>query len=183
MGIIQRLRARAFQNRLQKGLKQRKAPSGKSKVNLDNARHIGILFDATSVDERNQISKYKEQLRKQGKQLSLLGFIQDQVELDSLSFPAYNKKNLDWAGCPKGEKVDEFMKQGFDLLMNINLAPSPHENYISALSNAKLRVGPSTEATDCYDLMIGVKQSDGLQQFIKQMEKLLGKTNTTNEAA
>lgn len=183
MGIFQQLRSMAFQRQLKRGLQERKTPKGKSEVNLSNAKQIGILFNATAVDDRSRILKYASQLRDQGKQVSLLGFLEDQTELEQLAFPAYNKKGLDWAGRPKAESIKAFMQQPFDLLMNIDLSPGAHEGFITALSRAKLRVGPSTEHTECYDLMIDPGKSASLSKFIQQMEALLGKTNTTNEAA
>jgi hypothetical protein len=168
---------------LQRGLKNRSVPKGKSKVNLKNARSIGILFDATSIDERNRLLKYAEQLKKQGKKVHLLAYVDELMELESLSFPAYNTKGLRWDGIPKAENVLEFIDQSFDLLFHISSTTSPHEAYITALSKAQLRVGPHTDCTDCYDLMIGLSAKAGMDQFIRQMELLLGKTNIRNEAA
>lgn len=183
MGLLQQLRQMIYQRSLQKGIKARKTPSGKSSVNLKNAKNIGILFDATEINQRNKVLKYAEQFRKQGKKVRLLGFVGEQAELEGLAFSAYNNKGINWASIPKSEEVLEFIQQPFELLLNIETVPNQYSEYIAALSKAQLRVGPSTENTDCYDLMIGLNAKAGVDQFIQQMESLLGKTNIENEAA
>ena len=171
-----------YKRRLQRGLQRRGTPKRKSLVNLNNAKSIGILFDAQNIDEQNLILKYAESLRKKGKKVQLLGYVGDQTELEAFPFDAYSKKNIDWAGCPKSSQAKDFMDHSFDLLLHIACESNLHTSFISALSKAQLRVGPSVDNTDCYDLMIGASPSTGIKKFIQQMEAVLDKTNLQHEA-
>ena len=58
-----------------------------------------------------------------------------------------------------------------------------YSEYIAALTNAHLKVGPIADLTEVYDLMINVKNKSNLCTFIKQMESILLKTNVEHEAA
>ncbi len=173
----------AYRRSLKQQLYGRKEPKGKSETNLNNAKTVGILFDATELLRRDIVLEYAEKLRKQNKRIKLLGFFDDATDSENYPFDFYNRKQVDWAFRPKGEQVQSFIKQDFDLLMNIDSQSLIHTEYIAALSNAKLRVGPCTEHTYCYDLMIDLSPRAGLKQFIEQAETLLGKTNIKHEAA
>lgn len=184
MRFIQNMRMWAYRRSLKQQLRKRPEPQGKGEVNLNNANTIGILFDATELSVRDTILHYVENLRKRGKRsIKLLGYFDDLTDSENHPFDYYNRKQVDWAFRPQGEQIQNFIKQDFDLLMNINPASLIHTEYIAALSHAKLRVGPYTEHTYCYDLMIDLSPQAGLKQFIEQMETLLGKTNIKHEAA
>ena len=173
----------AYHRSLKQQLRGRREPNGRNEINLSNAKTIGILFDATELDARDVILEYADALRKKNKRVKLLGYFDNPTDSENYPFDYYNRKQVDWAFRPKGEQVTSFLKQGLDLLMNINSKSLIHTEYIAALSNAKLRVGPCTEHTYCYDLMIELSSHSGLRQFIEQAEALLGKTNIQHEAA
>lgn len=173
----------AHRRSLKQQLRHKGKPKGRGTVNLNTASSIGILFDATELDGRNVVLQYAEQLRKRGKRISLLGYLNDFAESESYAFKFFNRKQMDWALRPISGDVKDFISQEFDLLLNIDPVSKVHTEYIAALSRAKLRVGPSTEHTYCYDLMIDIPASAGLRKFIEQMESLLGKTNVQHEPA
>ncbi len=183
MSFIQDMRMMVYKRSLKRKLQQRPASREMGAVNLKNAQAIGILFNASTVSSRNTILKYAEELRKRGKRIKLLGYFDDLTDSENFPFDFYNQKMVDWAYRPKGEAVASFIDQAFDLLMHIDAQTNTHTEYIAALSKAKLRVGPYTEHTYCFDLMIDLSPQAGLRQFIEQMETLLGKTNTEHEAA
>ncbi|MCB9052494.1 MAG: hypothetical protein H6556_23925 [Lewinellaceae bacterium] len=183
MSFIHDIKMWAYHRSLKQQLRHRQEPTGKGEANLDNANSIGILFDATELSTRDTVLAYAEKLRKRNKRIKLLGYFDDPTDSENYPFEYYNRKQVDWASRPKGEQVQAFIKHDFDLLMNVNTVSLLHTEYIAALSNAKLRVGPCTEHTLCYDLMIDLSPQSGLKHFIEQAETLLGKTNIKHEAA
>lgn len=152
-------------------------------VNFQTARTIGILFDATDPTRRDVVLKYVEDIRKENKTVKTLGFFNNKLDNNNFTFNYFNVKDLDWMYRPKGEDVSFFMDQNFDLLINVDPETNIHTEYIAALSKANLRVGPYTENTYCYDLMIDSAGSKDLNHFIQEIGRLLLKTNTSNEAA
>lgn len=183
MEFLKDLRLRLHYKGLLKEVAKRKPAVGRGAVTWKNAKQIGVLFNADEPAARKQILKYADALRKKGKQVRILGFLTEAQEGQEFAFRTFSKKDIDWQFRPKGEEVQAFMQQSFDLMFHLGLQPDFQLEYIAALSNAKLRIGPPTEHTYAYDLMIDVPASAGLQGFIAQMESLLGKTNTPYEPA
>lgn len=183
MGLIQDIQLLAHRRSLKQQLRHKGKSKGRGAVNLNNASSIGILFDASELADREAVLQYAEQLRKRGKRVSLLGYFDDATDSNSFAFKFFTRKQMDWALRPNNEEARDFIAQEFDLLLNIDPISKIHTEYIAALSKAKLRVGPSTEHTYCYDLMIDTTARAGLRPFIEQMEALLGKTNIQHEPA
>lgn len=181
MSFIQKWRLYFHQQYLQKELNAQKTE--RKRVNFNSAKSIGLLFEATNTDIREACIAYAGTLKERRKRVSLLGYFDSNQHNPNFVFKHFNRKHLDWALRPKNEEVQEFMKQPFDLLINLDPVSKQYAEYISALSKAHLRIGPSTPNTYSYDLMIDISGSKDLQQFIQQMEFLLQKTNTNNEAA
>lgn len=183
MGWIQNIRLQAHQKRLKRRIQQQAVPKGRDSVNLDNAKNVGLLFRGDVPEQRKRVQQYAESLRKRGKQVRLFAYLDRLDEGEEFAFKHYTKKQINWAYCPSSPEIDEFAKQPFDLLIHLSLGSSLHEAYILAASAARLRVGPSTDFTYAYDLMIDLPENAGLTKFIEQMEMLLGKTNTPHEPA
>lgn len=182
MSLIQKTRL-FFHNYLLKKQVKPKEGSPKKLVSFTNAKMIGILFNATDLDDRNIVLKYASKLKAKGKKIKLLGFFDNSLKDSNFTFDHFNKNNLDWALRPIGKKVQYFMNQKFDILLTLNPSTDSHSEYISTLSNAGLRVGPYTSNLEAYDLMLDPKDPGNIQKFINQIEFLLEKTNTKHEAA
>ena len=183
MSLLQTVQSYFRDSKLKKEL-QRKKGFSKKKVNLETAKSIGLLFDATRLDIRQTALQYAEQLKKQRKKVNLLGFFDVKQDPNaSHSFPYFDKKSIDWTQSPKGDEVKYFLQQNFDIFVFLNPTTTPYSEYIAALTNAHFKVGPLAERTDCYDLMLNVNNKASLKHFIKHMEDILLKTNIEHEAA
>ena len=134
------------------------------------------------MKDRAIVLKYTKELRNKLKRVKLLGFFDNKINDPNFTFHYFNRKNIDWAQRPGGEFVQEFIETEFDWMFNLATKPTPQFEYISALSRARLRVGPITENTFCYDIMIDA-EGGKLNDFIAQMERVLAKTNNQHETA
>ena len=183
MSAISNARLFFHQQQLKKQLKAKKSPRLRKRVNLSSAKTVGILFDATELDSRNIVLKYAKGLRNLQKKITLLGFFNNKIEDENYTFKHINLKNIDWALRPTGAEVKAFIKEPFDVFINADPLTKTHSEYIAALSNAHLKVGPCTENTYCYDVMIDLGKSMDLKKFLQQVDMLMEKTNTKHEAA
>ncbi len=178
--FMQKIKQFFYQRYLKKKLSRKKsAKKVKKPVNFDTANKIGILFDATDLKTRKTILDYVESLKDQKKRVKLLGYFDNRLKDNNFTFKHFNKDNIDWAMRPKGEHVENFLDQDFDLFINLSPVSSTPAEFISAVTNAELKVGPYTENTFCYDLMIEPRKDVKMEDFIKEVEILLKKTNTT----
>ena len=181
MEILEQTRIRLHQRLLRKGLPTHQVK--RSTVFFENAKSVGVLFDATSLEERNTVLQFVDKMKQQDKQVKLLGFFNEKLKTSGFSFQYFNKKQLDWALRPKSEEVDSFIKQPFDLLINISKKSILPLDYIAALSKARFRVGPFTENTFCYDLMVDIDEQKGLTTFLNQVLHYLGKMQPGQQSA
>jgi hypothetical protein len=176
MGLLQNIKL-YFNHRYLLQLLEKQKPVERKPMNLERARSIGVLFDATNPLVQEQVLEYADQLRRKGKKVSLLGAIDSHQEDGSLPFPSFSLKMLDWALRPQGRAVGHFLQEPFDLLVHLNAQAKNSLDFIAAQANAHLKVGPFLEELSVYDLMIDYKNAS-IPEFIRDMEALLNKTNT-----
>lgn len=181
MRNLQKLQQFFHQRKLKAQLKSRPQAAIRQRVNLESAATVGILFDATELKDRETVLQFAERLKKQSKNVRLLAYFDNKAEGENFTFPFYNQKNLDWTDCPTGDAVKEFLDRKFDLLFVLKSKATVHMEYIAALAYAHLKVGPCTEKTYCFDLMIDADPQQPLSHFISQIEQLLKKTNVKQE--
>ncbi|MBK6623171.1 MAG: hypothetical protein IPG32_20765 [Saprospirales bacterium] len=181
MSIFQSLRRKLHQRLLQQQLRLHRFPH--HSIHFDKARSIGILFDGTELSSRDVVLGYADQLKKTGKSVRLLAFMDNRAESESFPFHFFNRKNLDWLMRPTGHYVKEFLDHPFDILLNLSMEENPALEYIAALSQAHFRVGVFSRTTHCYELMIDLPVSQKLPDLIVQIEFFLQKMQSTNEAA
>lgn len=181
MGLIKDIRTKLHNYFLTKELKTFKQMH--ESVDFVKAKTIGLLFDGTELSDRETIVKYAQQLKKQGKNTKLLAFIDGDQQNGDFVFPHFTYKNLDWALRPNTQAATDFQKQSFDILINLSPKNSLPLEYISAFSKAKFRVGPLTDKTFCYELMIDTAKNDDLKGFIQQLSFFLNKITNSHETA
>ena len=181
MGLLQNIRLFFQRRALRKALDRQ--PSVRKSPHYDEARIIGILFDASELEERNSVVKFAEKLRQSGKKVSLLGFFDHAVETSDFLFPTFTEADFDWMLRPKGEALSHFLQESHDLLIHAGTRSNMFAEFIAASSKAKLRVGPYPGRTECYELMADVSGNTDLDYYLRQVEFLLEKTNPRHEAA
>ena len=170
--MINSIRKTAHNYFLKKELKFHK-PS-RYVMNISDMREIGILFDATDTTKTNTINQFAESIRTQFRKVSLLGFYNFPKPAINLNFPYFHNKELNWYLEPQGYVVEEFIEKKFDVLINAYTNEVIPLEYISALSNAKYRIGLYDSAkTYCNDFMIELKENKDLGSFLEQIKHYL----------
>lgn len=180
MNLIERIRLFFYHRSLHKKMQQHKRPQ--KPMRLEAARSIGILFDATSLESQKTAQQYAQSLQDKGKNVRLLGFLNSRQKDENFAFRHFNKRDINWMLCPKGPEVTDFMQQPFDILFVLSYQSNLQFEYIASLSKASFRVGPYTEHTYSYDLMLDTSAQDDLNPFIQQAELFLNKMHSSHEA-
>lgn len=147
-------------------------------VTLQEARHIGILFDATQIDDRKEVVAFIEKLKKQEKKVQALAFLDDTLTIDSLPFRYFNRKALDWKGRPVHEFADAFAREKFDMLFCLYPSSSAPLEYIAVQSLSRFKIGAHQENTACFDLAVVPDQTDA-GYMIRQIEHILSRLRTS----
>jgi len=156
----------------------------RKQMNFPNARSIGVLFDATDLDRRNEVLAYVKDLRQREKKVTLLGYFNNKQEKTAnFTFNYFTRSDVDWAKRPKNKDIAFFLQSPYDIFIHLNPQPSEVTEIIAALTEAHLKVGPADGWLDSYDLMVDARDKSTLKGFIQQIEQLFKKTNVNHEAA
>lgn len=156
--------------KLKQLLKTRKR---KRKVhNLDTAKSIGILFDASELKHFNLVQKLYNSLKYPGNDIRVLGYSKHNELLNQYLFKKdfvfFQKKNLNWYGRPVHEEVERFINRPLDLLIDLSLSDEYHFLFVVALSLAQFKVGHFTLGHNYYDMMINVTKKPQVDYLIEQ---------------
>jgi hypothetical protein len=140
-----------------------------SLISLENAHTVGILFDSTQAVNDTTVLQFAEQLRNAGKQVELLGFVNDKKTEAKPGMAIFNRKNLSWAEVPQSEAVEKFAAQNFDLLLACFTGGSLPLEYVVGISKALWRVGVYTESkTGLYDMMVNMGGKNDIAYLLEQ---------------
>jgi hypothetical protein len=157
-------------NALKKYVYKRRLSGDKAKVyrNLalrswDEIKTIGFLYTVQDETEYIKFTSLVANLQSQKKEVRALGLLKSRdiphYCYPRLAFDYFSKRDVSWYGKPGGNKVDDFLKVEFDLLVNLELCDIPYFNYIVTLSNAHLKAGMYSEkCSNIYDIMIHDKE-------------------------
>jgi hypothetical protein len=154
-------------------------------INLDDARTIGIIYILKDEQTYNQITQFVKYL--QDKQISIkaIGYFDGNIRpiyaIEKLSLDFYDRKDINWYGKPSGNYVNEFLKQEFDILIDLTLVEFFPTKYISALSRAKFKVGKGGKDKEkIFDFMIKLNDDTTLDEYISLVTHYLEIINKKN---
>ncbi|MFT7588145.1 MAG: hypothetical protein ACI959_000351 [Limisphaerales bacterium] len=168
--ITSHLYAYKVKNRLSKHKVIRKT------VPLDQAKHIGILFNADRPENIVLINRFAEQLKEGNRKIDLLGFINrkstESGETAVSNFKWFDKKGVNWYGVPTAKEGLDFINTKFDILINGWLEPTRPLEYISTFSQASWRISPHFEGKDeLAEFQISLKEGkQDLNHYFDQVD-------------
>lgn len=147
-------------------------------MNMDEARTVGIVFDATDNENFDLVRKYITYLKEMKKRVKAIGFYNQKetpaMAYSKLEYDFFSLKDLNWYNFPNNIYVRNFMEDEYDILLDLNIHDSFPLKYISSLSKAKLKVGKNSEInSSIFDLMIAVDSSKGLKSFLRNIDTYL----------
>ncbi len=170
---VENFRVKMYQRNLAKKLASQRIQ--RNPISFDKAKTVGLLVDATDRENHVFADKYRDKLRSLDKRVKILAFFNDKELHDNILVDYFTQKNLNWYHHPEGRTVDDFIKKPFDILISLHQEPSMPLEYISAMSNAQMRVGQYAEDKEyCYDFMIDTAgESDGMTTYVEQIDHFL----------
>lgn len=147
-------------------------------ISFDQAKSIGILYDATNDHDYELMKNYVKELRGASKDVIALGYF-NQKELPSMRFmklglDLFTKKSLDWKQKPKGSVVSSFLDKKFDILICFNLDRSVPLSYLASQANAIFKIGRYEKTfAGMFDFMIKPETQPTLKQMMEQVDHYL----------
>ncbi len=153
-------------------------------TNLYEAESVGLLVDVSDSNDLAFLREFSRELQAKGKKISVLAYLNFSNGNDQLQIPFITKKNVNWYYLPKGNQVEQFLSQRYDVLLGAFKRDSPSLEYLTTRAQADFKVGPylSAEKTYCFDLMVPQKEQDSLRVFVSRMTEMLTKLNANKVA-
>lgn len=149
---------------------------------FENSKSIGILFDATQKEDLELVIRYVKYLKDHKKRIKAIGFFQGktipEMVFSKLEYDYFTKKDLNWYFKPMPCFVEQFIKEDFEILIDLNLDQVYPLNYISCLSNAKFKIGKFQEGNTNFDFMIDVPEDKGIKYFLRNLDLYIQQINT-----
>jgi len=153
--------------------------------NLRQAKEVGILFDATTLEKYEPVRSFIAFLQDQGIHTHVLGYINDKKIPDSYllrrSFHFFSKNELSWTFRPVSQHAVNFCEKNFDILFSLDTADLFPLRYLASLSKAYFKVGRFFPYHQHLDFMINLKDDTSVGYLIEQIKTYLMDLRTGNE--
>lgn len=148
---------------------------------FENAKTIGIIYNAVDKDTHQRVANFAEYLSKThiGIKVSMLGYLTmpelekclpTTVPTDYFTFDEFT-----WSGRLQRGKAYDFSKKRFDILLDLTTETTFPISYVQLLSKASYKVGRYIEDDLRHDLLIDIKNENTIAYLITQINVYLTK--------
>lgn len=171
MGIKSKFANRILNSKLNLVVREKKV------VNLDSAQSVGILWE---IDQQEAFIKVKNELYLAGIKAEGLCYFSLKKAVIPEEINGFSRKQTSWwLEIPKTQLVEDFIRQKFDILIDITGQKSFPMVYATALSEATFKVGYAGGSTNYFDLNIEFPDRPEASQLAEQILYYLKRINKT----
>lgn len=144
--------------------------------NIQHALHIGIIYNATEYVSFEIIRNLVKELTRDSRKVTVLGYVDSKKLIDHYlyrkGFDFFSRNELNWYSRPVSSVVEQFIKEPFDMLVNLSLAYYYPIHYITALSSATFKAGIYSPEEEHLDFMIDIEKE---KQTMKNLQNEIRK--------
>jgi hypothetical protein len=155
------------------------------KGNISTAKKIGIIWDASRIDDFAAISQFHQKMLDKNIEVKVIGYYPEKelpAKLTAIRFLTCLKpEDVNFAYRPVSKEANDFINTSFDILIDTNFRNVFPLEYISSLSAAGLKVGifDNEYENSPFDIMIDLKKNADLNNYLAQAVHYLEKINTS----
>jgi hypothetical protein len=170
------------QFKLQSGLYQlklvlKKINKAGHSIPLIEAKSIGLLFSISTENEIKEIEEIVRALKSTKKNVQIMGFVSDKtlkIAADC-DIKLLTTDDISWNYIPKTEKISQFIKQEFDILINHCTEICVPLSFVTALSKSTFKVGAfQSNQITIFDLTL-VTEQKSITGFSNELKHYLDK--------
>jgi hypothetical protein len=141
--------------------------------NLNNAKTIGLIYDASDEKLHNVVCDFVKYFQENMKIVKAIGYVSysrlPHYCFPKLSFDYFTRKDLNWYFKPTPQRVQDFINEEYDIVIDLTMKDNFALQYIAGLSHGKFKVGRySNKYSGIYDFMLDVDENITLEKFIKE---------------
>jgi hypothetical protein len=152
--------------------------------NLEQVKNIGIVWDASKIEELTYLSKFCQKMNENKTDVKVLGYYPGNNLPNQYTairnFSILKNDELNFFYHPVSSESTSFIKKRFDVLIDLNFTKLLPLQYISSLSNASFKVGlfePEIINTP-YDLLMEIKSPVNVEDYLNHVIHYLGMINS-----
>jgi hypothetical protein len=167
---------------LQQELKSLGRERKATKFKFEEAKTVGILFDAASAEDFELVKRYVAYLREHNKKVKVIGYFKSSgvpaLTYAKLDFDFFSSKEMSIMGKPSPVFVRNFIEEEYDLLIDLNINDHFALKYIAAMSKASFKVGKYEEDDiPIHDMMIDSDHTKTVKYFLRQIDTYITMLN------
>ncbi len=142
--------------------------------NYDEIKTMAFLLDGSDPIALRELLNKLHTYSDAGKKLTFFGYVKKLPPFEDEQITWLTRKDMNWIGIPKTDKIKWFIEKEFDVLINTSLQTIRPLEYVSTYSKASLRIGKFDEKkTYCYDFMMHLNDDASVFDFLEQVEHYL----------
>ncbi len=153
----------------------------KEVCNIDNAKSVGILYEATTEKQVNEVKPFVEYFFKLKKDVKALGYVNAKQlsfhHTPKLQYDFFYEKDLNWHYKPQNYIINNFIKKEYDILINLCDSYCIPVKYLVASSQARFKIGQYEDGYEIYDLMISLKEDKSLIKLMYEIKHYINLIN------
>ena len=178
--VIQTIKSKYGEYRLNQERKQlvRKRQS----LQFNNSKDIALVFEATDEDELDLIKDFIKDLRDLKKNVKSVGYFNlkqvPPLQYSKLEYDFISQKELNWWHQPSDDFIKTFIREEFDILINLSIKNHFPLKYIASTSHAKFKIGILNDSNiNDYDLLLDISKDSTIKNLLKQVKHYLNYIN------
>ena len=153
-------------------------------INQNHIKKIGVVWNASRTEDFATLSRFYQKMHDRNVDVSILGYFPGKSLPDQYTairyLTCFKNAELDLFYRPVSQEANAFIKNRFDVLIDINFEKLFPLLYISSLSEAGLKVGlyGSEPETSPFDLMMELRNSVDVGNYLEQVLYYLDMINS-----
>ncbi len=150
---------------------------------FSTAKNIGVIYELKDEVAHSIVSSFVKELQDNQKYVRAVGYIPGDLVphycIPKLSYDFYTRKNQSFYGKPNLPFVNDFLKEDFDLLIDLSMSEIPSVDYLCILAKASFKVGKRKHDIDCHDVMLQINDETSLDEFIQLIKHYINLLKTS----
>lgn len=154
----------------------------KRKVNYSDISHvksIGIVWDSSRSQDFASLSKFYQKMHDRGIEVRIIAYYPGKELPDQYTAIRYlnfiRKDEISVFYLPTSQEPEFFIKNRFDVLIDINFDAALPLSYITSLSASEFKVGLSGtyDGASTFDLMMELKKPVQVENYLSEIIRYL----------
>ena len=162
-------------------LKKRISRSGRKMAykNFSEVKSIGIVWNASKHEEFQSLARFHQQMNERNIDVKIIGYYNGKHLPDQYTairyLSCFKKSETTFFYLPESIEVKSFIKNKFEILIDINFEKNFTLSYITTISQALFKVGlfDETENGSPLDLMMEIKKPVNIDDYLRKVIQYL----------